>query len=335
MTICDLDLKYPVPINETWNIQDATKIKCLMECPRKYFYNYVLGWRSAGTNIHLIFGSAWHEALEHLYTKGFEQTQIKEAYHDHFLPSYRSFIDEDDDEIYMPKVPRRAYLALAYYANMRKDLMQDYEVVSHNGQPMVEIGGTVNLNNDLELSFKMDTIVRNRHGIVSLEHKTGSSTWNWSLQWYLSMQVGTYSHVLNCLYPSEDVRGVIVDGTFFKKTKDNPKTDAKDPLRHFDFMEVPVYLTPNAMNQWLNTAIYWLEFLKKEFIWLSEDTPSESVMQAFPMNTTGCSNWFGCPYHDLCRAWSNPLQHIEQIPIGFEVDFWNPLLVETKVKLDI
>ena len=334
--ICDKNLSYPIPFHKTWNIQDATKIKCYMECPRKYFFEYCLGWRNAGTNIHLIFGSAWHEALAHMYENGFQFEDVQKAYSEHFLPYYRQFIDEEDDEIYMPKVPHRAYLALAYYASMRKIFMRDYEVVHHNGKPMVEIGGTINLTDDLEISFKMDTIVRSSHGIVSLEHKTGSSTWNWGLQWPLSMQIGTYHHVLNCMYPPEDVRGVTVDGTFFKKTKDNPKLDAKDAFRHFDFMEVPVYLNASAMNQWLNTAIHWVRMIQNDFESLSECSDSDLILNAFHMNSTGCTNWSGCQYQDLCRAWANPLQYTERPPIGFEVDFWNPLSSEqVRVKLDV
>jgi len=331
----DLNTNYPIPAHLTWNIQDSTKIKCFMECPRKYFFEYTLGWRLDRPNIHLIFGSAWHEALAYLYINGFDKANIKEAFYNHFLPYYRTYIDPDDDEIYTPKTPARAYLALAYYSTMREKFMQDYEIVYHEDKPMVEIGGTVNLTEDHTISFKMDTIIKNRHGISALEHKTGSNTWNWSLQWYLSMQIGTYNHVLNCLYPPEDVRGVIIDGTFFKKTKDNPKTDAKDPFRHFDFMEIPIYHNDSIMNQWLNNAIMWLDMIDFNLSSLVEESDSKPIMQAFPMNTTGCANWFGCQYHDFCRAWANPLQHSEEPPIGFKIDFWNPLEEPIKVSLEI
>jgi len=330
--VSDLNLDYPVPKHDSWNVIDSTKLKCYMECPRRYFFEYVLGWRIDRPNIHLIFGSAWHEALAHLYIKGFNKNILKEAFYEHFLPYYRNYIDKEDDEIYSPKTPARAYLALAYYFNMREKFMKDYEVVCHK-EPMVEIGGTVSISDDFMLSFKIDTIIKNRHGIYALEHKTGSSIRNWDLQFYLSMQIGTYHHVLNCLYPPEDVRGVLIDGTFFKKTKDSPQKDAKDPFRHFDFMEVPVYLNNDILNQWLNNTIEWMSILKQNMYELSLESDSNPVMLTFPMNTTGCSNWFGCQYHDFCRAWANPLQYIEKPPIGFKIDFWNPL--EERIRVNI
>ena len=200
---------------------------------------------------------------------------------------------------------------------------------------MVEIGGTVNLTDNHYISFKMDTIMQGPNGIISLEHKTGSSAWNWDLQWYLSMQVGTYSHVLNCLYKPEDVRGVILDGMIFKKTKDHIKKDNEDPFRHFDFREVPIYLSKEAMNQWLNNTIWWLDMIKYNFNALADCSSDSPAMNAFPMNTTSCTNWSGCQYHDLCRAWGNPLQNIEHVPIGFEIDFWNPLEEKINLELDV
>lgn len=329
------DLKYPIESSPTWDIQDSSKIKTAMECWRKYFFEYVLGWRSIRPNIHLIFGSAWHEALAQLYLTDFSVESVKEAYYEGFLPVYREAFDVEDDEANMPKAPGRAFLALAAYANRYKDEGREYKILKHDGVPMVEIGGTVNLSDDRTIAFRMDTVMEGPHGIISREHKTGSSTWLWDLQWYLSPQVGTYSHVLYCLYPENEVRGVTVDGTFFKKTKDDPKKDAKEPFRHFEFMSVPVYKSPDNMNQWLNNMLWWLDMVEWNFDTLASCSVDDKIMKAFPMNPTGCTNWSGCPYHDLCMAWANPLRHCEKPPIGFRVEYWNPLAEPTRVKLEV
>ena len=335
MPYYDKNLNYPVPVYPTWNIQDASKIKTAMECWRKYFFEYVLGWRHEQPSIHLIFGSAWHEALAQLYLTDFSADSVKAAYYDGFLPYYRNYYDPDDDEANMPKAPSRAFIALAAYANRYKNDEHEYKIKEHNGTPMVEIGGTINLSDDRTLAFRMDTIMEGPHGIISREHKTGSSTWMWDLQWHLSPQVGTYSHVLYCLYPENEVRGVVVDGTIFKKTKDDPKKDAKDPFRHFEFISVPVYKSPSNMSSWLNTMLWWLDMVKWNFDRLAECSESEEVLRAFPMSPTACTNWSGCPYHDLCMSWSNPLKHIDRPPIGFKVEHWSPLNEPARVKLDL
>lgn len=328
-------LSYPVPPAPSWEVQDSSKIKCLMECQRKYFFNYILGWRHDRPNIHLVFGSAWHEALAHLYLTDFSAENVQEAYYKHFLPYYRDSYDEEDDEMNMPKTPHRAYRALAAYAIRWQKEEREYTVLKHDGVPMVEIGGTVNLSDDRTITFRMDTIMQGPHGIISREHKTGSSTWMWDQQFYLSPQVGTYSHVLYCLYPEKDVRGVVVDGTIFKKTKDDPKRDAKDPLRHFEFISVPVYKSPSNMNSWLDTMLWWLDLVEWNFDHLAECSAEDNTLKAFPMNPTACVNWSGCPYHDLCMAWSNPLRHVDTVPIGFKVEHWSPLDEPIKLKLEV
>lgn len=328
-------LNYPVPTNEAWNIQDSSKIKDAMSCWRGYFFKHVLGWQIDRPNIHLIFGSAWHEALAFLHLEGFESKNVQEAYNKHFLPYYRMFIDQSEDEIYLPKTPERAYLALAAYALRRQKDARDYSVVYHNEKPMIEIGGKINLSNERQMCFKMDTILRGPRGIISREHKTGSSTWNWDMQWHLSVQIGTYSHVLYCLYPENEVAGVIVDGTFFKKTKPNLKLDTKDPLRHFAFLSVPIYKSPAAMNWWLNNTIWWLDMVEWNFDLLSKCSDNDAVMHAFPPNPESCTKYFGCDYLPFCMAWANPLRHLDQIPIGFKQEFWSPLAEASRVNLDI
>lgn len=335
MSYYDKTLKYPVPISDTWDIQDASKIKTGMNCWRGYFFEHVLGWRIDRPNIHLIFGSAWHEALAILHLKGFESDNVSEAFYQGFLPYYRTYFDEDEDEIYTPKTPARAYLALAAYALRRQETARDYSIVYHNNEPMIEIGGKINLNKKRTVCFRMDTILKGPRGYISREHKTGSSTWNWDMQWYLSVQIGLYSHVLYCLYPENEVAGVVVDGTFFKKTKDDPKRDAKDPLRHFEFLSVPVYKSPSNMSQWLNTTLWWLDMLEWNFNLLAKCSDSDDVLHAFPQNPENCTKYFGCPYHSLCMAWTNPLRHIYKTPIGFKVEHWNPLVEIPKVTLDI
>ena len=335
MSFYDKDKKYPVKTHLTWDIQDGSKLKTLMECQRKYFYEYVLGWRLDSPNIHLIFGTAWHKALAHLFLTDFSYENIKEAYHNHFLPYYREFYDPSDDEFNFPKIPIRAYLALAAYSNTEfiKNFERESKIIKYGGKPMVEIGGVINLSDDREMAFRMDTIAETPSGIISLEHKTGSSIYNWDYQWSLSMQVGIYSHVLYCMYKEKEVRGVLISGTFFKKTKDDPKKDSIDPFRHFEFRNVPVYKSPGNMNVWLNNALWWLDIIEWNFDQLSECSDEDKVLTAFPMTTTNCSNWTGCPYHDFCIAWDNPLRNCDILPIGFKIDFWNPLEEEVKTKV--
>jgi hypothetical protein len=146
----------------TWKINDPTKITEHYSCNRKYFYSYVLGWRPEGANNHLIFGSSYHIAQEYLLSHDYSVQSVMKA-HEAFVADYRSHLGPETDE-------------------------------------MFEIAGKVNLTDDQVIYFRMDSILRHKtkETIKSIEHKTGSSTYNWELQWPLSMQNGTYSHVRYC-----------------------------------------------------------------------------------------------------------------------------------------
>jgi hypothetical protein len=57
----------PSPFVEGTQLQfawDSTSLGYLKECPRKYFYTIVEGWRGKGQSVHLEFGGLYHKALE-------------------------------------------------------------------------------------------------------------------------------------------------------------------------------------------------------------------------------------------------------------------------------
>ena len=66
---------------------------------------------------------------------------------------------------------------------------------------------------------------------------------------------------------------------------------------------------------------------------LKDCKDSDDVLSAFPMNTTNCSKYFGCPYFDFCTAWPNPLKRCNETPIGIEIEFWDPTREEVKTKI--
>ncbi len=61
----------PSPFLSGTNLQfawDSTSLGLLKECPRKYFYTIIEGWRSKSESVHLTFGIWFHKGLE-LYDK--------------------------------------------------------------------------------------------------------------------------------------------------------------------------------------------------------------------------------------------------------------------------
>jgi RecB family exonuclease len=178
----------------SWKVQDATKLTAFCACPRKYFWEYVLGWRPEAPSNHLVFGQAWHAAQEHLLTTNYSIEEVQRA-HEVFLATYRKVLPPETDEIFFPKTPDNALITLARYAGKFKDDHSKFNV------KYTEISGKVTISEGRYLNFRMDSVLENKSNgqITSLDHKTGSRTWGWEIQFPLSHQTGTYTHVLYCI----------------------------------------------------------------------------------------------------------------------------------------
>jgi len=318
----------------SWKINDATKVNEFTTCPRKYFYSYVLGWRSGIPSNHLVFGTSWHIAMEYLLTHDYSINSVIKA-HEEFLSDYRKTFGPETDELFWPKTPDNALIALNAYA---KQFAEDLK----NWEPLyTEIAGKININDEQILHFRMDSIMKHRfkEKVKSIEHKTGSMSYNWELQWPLSMQNGTYSHVLYCLFPTETVEGVTFRGSIFKKSKKGwEQLLNRQPLTvqpPYEFVEFPARKSPEQMNTWLwNTQLH-LDQIAFNFELLGDCREDEEVLYAFPLYSTSCTKYFGCEFLDFCQAWQNPLQRCFEPPLGFIEEHWDPSAKPAKKVFEI
>jgi len=294
-----------------------------MDCLRRYFYQYVLGWSEEMPNVHLEFGNAWHKAMEvvlaHKKPGSPYPVDCLMPAVSAFSQYYRQFFNEDDDERFVPKTPENAAAGLAEY-------IVTYASSDLEWEPLwTEIAGSVDVGMDRPIHFRCDAIIDCHDGsIVSLEHKTGPRNSRvWIDQWNQKVQIGTYLHLLHCLFPDQQPR-IIVNGFFPHqirlKQSGGPYANSKGP----EFFRVPVSKTPEMMNDWLHTVIWWLELIDHQFQELDGATEDDPVLVAFPKNTESCTKYFGCPFGDICMSHANPLQHLDTMPAGFAIKHWDP-----------
>ena len=270
-------------------------------------------------NNHLVFGTAWHKAMEYIRLHGYNDISVLNAF-DAFLKEYRKEFAEDTDEIYTPKTPAIALKALGKYVDQYRSDEDDYEVL------FTEIAITVPIAEDVVLHCRMDTIVEDRKekrkGSLDFKTKKNAVNRQWRDQWLLSPQMGTYNHVLYCLYPYEEVFGLRIDGVFFFKTK-------------VEFERVPVYRDRMSMRVWHWNMADWVYDLLDDYNKLSECSDEDEVLGCFHMNTGNCTKYFGCAYHDFCYAWPNPIQQSGEPPLGFKVEWWDPRKMESTHKMEL
>jgi hypothetical protein len=321
-----------ITLDPATKIVDSSKIKDFIMCERYYFFKHVLGWQPDAPNNHLSFGSAWHEAMEHLLLNDYSPASIMAAYQ-LLLKRYREDFLPDTDELFTPKTPDNALIVLIEYC---KRYLTDKFKVHHT-----EIGGKVALDETRSIYFKMDSICEGPDGkIFSLEHKTGSSDYMWEHQWPLAIQPGTYSHVLYCLYPFERVDGIYMNAAFFKKAKKGwAELQAGKPLSvlpPFDFLRLQVKKSPAQMNAWHQNLLHHVHMLEWNMEMLADCSDSDAVMNAFHCRSDNCSHYGRlCEFHDFCTTWTNPLQRAHTVPIGFKREFWDPTAEPCKTEIQV
>ena len=308
------NLPLPIPYHPSMDILDSTKIQCYQDCPRAFFYEYILGWRSSYPNNHLHFGKAVHIAMEHIILHGYRVEAVMEAL-TLFNDEYRSAFPEATDEIFSPKTPGRFFDMLILYLRQYADDLTNYKVYK------TEFGGTIHLSPKHKIAFKMDTVLQDQRDgkYCSLEHKTKGGNYisdSYLYEHMMGIQCGTYTHVLNCLFPPEEVSGIIINCMCFKKTK-----IADYILKRFD-----IRYSNAQMFNWLENTKSWMDRIYKDFALLAGTTIGADRMDCFPLNGRSCCNWGRtCTYLGLCNSWNNPTQHQDRMPADMKVEFWNPL----------
>ena len=329
--------EYPIPKDDTWDIKDSSKIQTYMTCPRQYFYQYMLGWRKIGGGLHLNFGSALHASMEHFNIlrknngTGYKVTDqdISDAYV-FFLETYRENHAPEDDHLNNPKNPETAKIALTAYAQEYDEGDSEEEILH------TETAGTVMVDAGRFLHFKMDLIKRDDRGIAPRDYKTASqNSRQWLEQWELKLQMGTYTHAAMCLFPNEHVWGLEVRGIFLYKTVQQTRKYGK-----VDFVDVPVRKDRAMMEVWRSNVIEWMDMIDVDMDALINCSPDDPTLRAFPMNTESCTKFSGCPYLDFCGVWPNPLSRCHEVPLDYEVQWWDPTQedgrdVPTKVEVTL
>ena len=318
----------PIQEHPTWYVNDPSKLAVMSTCWRKDFYESILGWRSEIPSQDAHFGQAWHVAREYMLLNGYEAAD--EAYWK-FLEEYRKEFDEETDELYGAKCPQGALNALVNFSlNYPRDLYD-------NDLLYTEVSGSVPVDHERVIYFRMDSVLRRKSDgkIFSWDHKTTKKfSRSWEDQFALSWQSGAYTHCLYCMFPVEDVMGIEFCGTQFEYLSRGSKL--RNAGYHSAFRRVPAWKRKDQMQVWLWNCLDMLDRRKFELDRLMNHCKEgDKVLMAFPMNPESCTKYWGCPWHDYCLSWENPLQHCWEPPLGFKQEFWDPTTMETTNKMQL
>ena len=326
-----------IPSHPSHEIIDSSKLDDYLRCPRLYFFCHILGWRMDMPAHDLYFGESWHHAREYQLINGYDD--IEGAYQA-FIECYRKEYDPESDVLYKPKTPEAVKQALANFAVTYYNDLEENELLVNEatGEPFTEISGSVPIDDERVLYFRMDSLLRNKETgkVFSWDHKTTSKYIKydaWQNQFFLGIQNGTYTHCMYCLFPVEQVLGVEFCGVGFEYLS---RGSAQRPAGYYSTLRrVPAFKSPDQMNVWLWTVLNTIYDLERDMDRLNDCTDSDSVLQAFPINPGGCSKYRGCEFHDFCMAWENPLRRCQEVPLGFRQEFWDPREKDARNKMKL
>ena len=271
-----------IPTAPEWDIIDSSKLDTFATCERKFFYTYILGWRPEQTSIHLHYGTSVHLAMEHILLHGFSNETILSAYQ-LFLSSYREVFDESLDAKYAPKDPANTFQLLAEYAAKYQSQDEDTEVL------YTEVAGSVPIDDETLIHFKIDAILRDKRGIFIRDHKTASQLGDAKRKEFdLSVQIGTYVHALYCFpqFPNEEIYGGEINLLVLRKMG-----NALERL--------PIQRNPADQAKWLWNTQFFINMLRWNMEAFSENSPEDEILTCFPQRWTSCTKYGVCPFHSL------------------------------------
>ena len=308
-------------------LYDNTRLSAYKRCPRFYYYRHVRHWEPTGRRLPLVFGSAWHAAMEVVWAAitppakpPSKETVIKAAYAA-FLQKWLEEglpppdqIDYETEKEFAPRTPAQGLEMIVGYVEHRYKHSMDFELKS------VEKAFAVPLDPDQPDLFyvgKMDKIVVYRGKYLGIEHKTttaykkgGPFRGIFVDSFSPNSQVDGYLYALHMLFPDK-VGGVWVDAALVHKSEEG-------------FMFIPVERQLQHLDSWLSDTLTWVRRVEGDTQQAEEEKASAPYLSAFPKNTNSCWDFMSaCPYLGMCKAYSNPKD--KPIPAGFIAKKWDPL----------
>lgn len=311
---------------------DNTRISEFKACPRRYFFRHIMDWVGIGFSSPLLFGSAWHAAMDKVWELGSDSENAQSLGTESWAnEAFEAFMDEwiegggppmeEIDEDWQYKLgmrnPMVAKEMLYGYIDERRSLFQrdSFELIS------VEQPFAVPLDPDDATLFyvgRFDKIFRVKEGVIIGEHKTTSlyaklgGFRNMFLDSFSpNSQVDGYLHAAHILW-GDEAKSCWIDGALVHKN------------HHDIFKIIPIERQFTQLEAWLWETRHWISEIEMNYEAMKQEgVENLSYMPAFPKNTGACQDFArNCSYIDVCKMWPNPLG--KDLPGGFKKEHWSP-----------
>ena len=284
---------------------DNTSLSVYKECPRKYYYKIVCGYRAPGIRPPLAWGGAYHSVVELydlLIVKGEdEQTALRAAIRLAFSLAEKGF--GDDTARTLTTLVRTI---VWYAANYRaRDPLKTH--IFGNGKVGLELSfrfylpQTISGTNDKYVYCgHIDKISDYAGGTYAVErkHSKGALNDEFYARYAFSAQIGGYATAGKICFDTE-LSGVIIDG-------------AQVLVNSSRFGRRVVHRVNSHLEEWLDDTLLWVKLLE-----------GSAVANYWQHNTESCNKFSGCEFREVCSKPPGIREAIlRQV---YVVERWNPI----------
>jgi hypothetical protein len=317
--------------SENLKIHDSTKLETFQECPRKYFFSFILHLRPRYANLHIQFGQDVHNGAEVLDDLGWSKEGIEPAM-DSFKEGYG---DVYSPSVWEEKAPKNPSGANAIYKALVK--AHDPSEITI----MKEIALPVPVSDSDVVWCKMDRIYVKNGVLYSLDYKTSGKLYSDLNKRALSRnQFKAYTAALNYHFSKKGAIGDL-QALFAIPYKNAPKTLTQNPFyyshakaddgnAHALLVKIPCKYDDWDLVDWKDRISVVIQDLQLETDRLSCSKDTEDL-KAFPKKPGACFSYNTiCPFFNICHTDAlvkrNPLYlaQNDNPPLGFRREVWNP-----------
>lgn len=306
---------------------DNTRVSSYRSCPRSFFFRHVKHWEPVRKSAALIFGGAWHEGMDEIWTKLVEQPDIDtielsklalKAFMGKWIEEGFPALDEigpEEEQMIGFRHPMTALEMYIEYIDQRRGYITDprFKLLA------VEKPFAVPLDPDDPTLFyvgRLDKVFQRGRDVYVGEHKTttafrkdGGFMSTFLDSFSPNSQIDGYTFAAHIEY-GDAVTGVMVDAALVHKN------------HHDIFRFIPIERQFSQIEGWLWETHYHIDQIEQNKEAFKQCDPDASYMPAFPKNTQSCAMYGRCPYASVCKMWPNPAG--KDTPPGFHVNKWSP-----------
>lgn len=311
---------------------DSTSLGWLKECPRKYQYSMLEGYRTKHTSVHLDFGGWYHKGLE-TYDRLVAEGKTHDEAQDEMVGQAMEWTwDREHGRAWSTdhnlKTRETLIRSLVWYTEQFGKNDPATTVILTNGRPAVELSFKLELDRGPSQQPKvksepdnvlpggimtalpqqpyilcghMDRVVDYLGGTYIMDRKTSTVTIGsvYFDQYDPDNQMSLYTLAGRIIYDLP-VKGVIIDA-------------AQIAVGFTRFSRGFTHRTEAQLNEWLTDAYYWFG-LAEEF----------ATKGYWPMNDKSCHKYGGCPFRKVCNK--SPEVRDKFLENDFRKEEWNPLV---------